>query len=215
MSARLQVELYMLYKHVFAATIRVLRLGDRSSHCYLKMAVNSVVLILGAGPRIGTHVAKKFASLGYKIAVVSRSGSGSRTTEEFLSLKADFTQCETIPAIFEQVVKEFAEPPSVVVYNAAVRTIPPASDDMFSIAATTLAHDLEVNTLSAFVAAQEAVSRWRALTSDTKKTFIYTGNIMNSKALPLAATITLGIGKSASSFWISLADALHSAAGYR
>ena len=38
------------------------------------MAANKVVLILGAGPRVGTAVAKKFASEGYKVAVASRSG---------------------------------------------------------------------------------------------------------------------------------------------
>lgn len=179
------------------------------------MAVNLVALILGAGPGIGTSVAKKFASIGYKVAVVSRSGSGGQTAEGFLSLKADFTKSDSIPAIFDQVTTKFKAAPSVVVYNAAVRTLPPVSDDMFSIPATTLAKDLEVNTLSPFIAAQQALSGWKTLPMDTKTAFIYTGNIMNIKALPLAATITLGMGKSASSFWISLADALHSVKGHR
>lgn len=181
----------------------------------LKMAVNSVALILGAGPGIGTHVAKKFASVGYKVAVVSRSGSGGKTAEGFLSLKADFTNSDCIPAIFDQVKSEFEAPPSVVVYNAAVRTLPPTPDDMFSTTAAILAKDLHVNTLTPFIAAQQAISGWKTLPEDTKKAFIYTGNIMNVKTLPLAATITLGMGKSASSFWISLADALHSSKGYR
>jgi NAD(P)-dependent dehydrogenase (short-subunit alcohol dehydrogenase family) len=180
------------------------------------MAVTLVALVLGAGPRIGTSVAKKFASIGYKVAVVSRSGSeGGNTAEGFLSLKADFTNPDSIPAIFDQVTTQFEAAPSVVVYNAAVRTVPPTPDDMFSITAATLAEDLAVNTLSPFIAAQQAISGWSTLPEDTKKAFIYTGNILNVKTLPSAGTLALGMGKSASSFWISLADALHSARGYR
>lgn len=179
------------------------------------MAANPVALILGAGPGIGASVAKKFASVGYNVAIVSRSGSGGKTAEGFLSLMADFSKSDSIPAIFDQVRTEFQAPPSVVVYNAAVRTVPPTPDDMFSVTATTLAKDLEVNTLSPFIAAQQALSGWETLPGDTKKVYIYTGNILNIKTLPMAATITLGMGKSASSFWISLADALHSDRGYR
>ena len=179
------------------------------------MAIKPVVIILGAGPRIGASVAKKFASIGYSVAVVARSGSGGDTHEGFLSLKADFTKSDSIPAVFDQVTTELGAPPSVVVYNAAARTLPPTADDIFSITATTLATDLEINTLSPFVAAQKAISGWKTLPNETKKAFIYTGNIMNIKTLPLAATITLGMGKCGSSFWISLADALYSVKGYR
>lgn len=36
-----------------------------------------VVLILGAGPRIGTSVATKFVNSGYKVAVVSHKGTST------------------------------------------------------------------------------------------------------------------------------------------
>jgi NAD(P)-dependent dehydrogenase (short-subunit alcohol dehydrogenase family) len=182
-----------------------------------KMAANPVALILGAGPRIGFLVAKKLASQGYKVAVVSRSGSGADTTptESFLSLRADFTKPESIPTLFDAVKAEFQAPPSVVVYNAGARTVPPVEDNLFSNSAENLVSDFNVNVLSAYVTAQQAVRGWETLPSEVKKTFIYTGNIMNTTIMPMAAAVNLGIGKSASSYWIGLADTLYQAKGLR
>jgi NAD(P)-dependent dehydrogenase (short-subunit alcohol dehydrogenase family) len=181
------------------------------------MATSPVALILGAGPRIGISVANKFASQGYKVAIVSRSGSGASTapTEEFLSLKADFTKPDSIPTLFKAVEREFHAPPSVVVYNAAARTVPPVEDKLFSNPAENLASDFNVNVLSAYVAAQQAVRGWETLPKEAKKTFIYTGNMMNTMIVPVAAAVNLGIGKSASSYWIGLADMLYQGQGFR
>jgi NAD(P)-dependent dehydrogenase (short-subunit alcohol dehydrogenase family) len=181
------------------------------------MSANPVVLILGAGPRIGISVAKKFSSQGYKVAIVSRSGSEASTalTEGFLSLKADFTKPDSIPALFNAVESEFHATPSVVVYNAAARTVPPVEDNMFSNSAENLVSDFNVNVLSAYVAAQQAVRGWETLPKEVKKTFIYTGNMMNTMIIPMAAAVNLGIGKSASSYWIGLADTLYQAQGSR
>lgn len=181
------------------------------------MATTPVALILGAGPRIGISVAKKFASQGYKVAIVSRTGSGASTapTEGFLSLKADFTKPGSIPALFTAVQSEFHAPPSVVVYNAGARTVPPVEDNLFSNSPENLLSDFNVNVLSAYVAAQQAVLGWETLPKDIKKTFIYTGNIMNTTIIPIAAAVNLGIGKSASSYWIGLADTLYQSKGFR
>jgi NAD(P)-dependent dehydrogenase (short-subunit alcohol dehydrogenase family) len=181
----------------------------------IKMAAKPVVLILGAGPRIGASVAEKFASNGYKVAVASRSGSGSKTAKGFLSLKADFTKPDSIPALFDAVKTEFHASPSVVVYNAAALTSPPDKDSIFSISAESVALDLNVNTISPYVAAQQAVSGWETLSKEIKKTFIYTGNIMNVAIVPMPPMLDLGMGKSASAFWIGLADETHSARGFR
>lgn len=183
------------------------------------MAVNPVALILGAGPRVGISVAKKFASNGYKVAIVSRSGSAGLAntlpTEGLLTLKADFTQPDTIPALFDAVRKVFHTPPSVVVYNAAARTVPPVENDLFSNPQENLLSDFNVNVLSAYIAAQQAVQGWATLPKELKKTFIYTGNMMNTAIVPVAAAVNLGMGKSASSYWIGLADTLYRTHGYR
>lgn len=179
------------------------------------MAASPVVLILGAGPRIGASVAKKFAGNGYKVAVASRSGSNTKTADGFLSLKADFTKPDSIPALFDAVKNEFHTSPSVVVYNAGSLTNPPDKDSVLSVSAESVASDLTVNTVSPYVAAQQAVSGWMTLPNETKKTFIYTGNITNVSILPMPMMLDIGMGKSASASWIGLADALYSGRGFR
>ena len=181
------------------------------------MALNPVVLILGAGPRIGASIAEKFASNGYKVAVASRKGNGTKTANGFLSLKADFTQPNSIPALFDAVKAEFHSSPRVVIYNAGSATNPPEKDSLFSVSAESVASDLNVNTISPYVAAQQAVKGWETLPkeSNTKKTFIYTGNIQNVSIVPVPLLFNAGMGKSASAYWIGHADGAYSARGYR
>ena len=160
-------------------------------------------------------MAVKFASEGYNVAVASRSGSGTKTDKGFLSIKVDFTKPESIPALFDAVKAEFKISPAVVVYNAAALTNPPNKDAALSISAESVALDLNVNTISPYIAAQQAVISWQTLPKETKKTFIYTGNIMNVSIVPMSAMQDLGMGKAASAFWIGLADTTYSAQGIR
>jgi NAD(P)-dependent dehydrogenase (short-subunit alcohol dehydrogenase family) len=179
------------------------------------MSAHLVALILGAGPRVGASVAETFAKNGYKIAVASRGGSGTKNEKGYLSLKADFSKPETIPELFDAVRAEFQTAPSVVVYNAASLTPPPQADALFSIPAASLGTDLKINTISPYVAAQKAVSEWDSLPKETKKTFIYTGNALNTTIIPVPMFMNLGVGKSATAHWVGLADAVYSARGIR
>lgn len=188
---------------------------NKSTHEKLKMAPTPVVLILGAGPRIGASVAEKFASKGYKVAVASRKGTDSTTPEGFYSIKADFADPESIAGLFKAVKSQFNAAPSVVIYNAPSLTPPPAQDSIFSIPAARFTHDLKVNTIAAYTAAQEAVAGWASLPKEAKKSFIYTGNILNVAVLPVPLMVDLGVGKAASAYWIGVADATLSAKGYR
>lgn len=176
------------------------------------MSANSVALILGAGPRVGASVAAKFASKGYKVAVASRSGTGSKTPEGFFSLKADFTKPDSIASLFDAVQAEFHAAPGVVVYNAAALTAPPDNNSVFSITAESVVSDLNVNTVSPYVAAQQAARGWETLSKDTKKAFIYTGNMLNVAIMPVPMLLDLGMGKSASAFWLGVADATYTGA---
>ncbi|CAI7569356.1 unnamed protein product [Penicillium discolor] len=178
------------------------------------MSAHPVILILGSGPRVGAAVAKQFASTGYSVAIASRSASAGKTTEGYLSVKADLSNPSSISAVFDAVKAEFQSPPSVVVYNAAALT-PPADDTLFSIPADSVAADLNVNTVSAYAAAQEAVKGWEGLPQDTNKLFIFTGNMQNKAVIPMPLMLNLGIGKSASAYWIGAADMLYSGHGYR
>lgn len=179
------------------------------------MSSNLTALIFGVGPRVGTGVAKEFARQGYNVAIVSRSGIDSMTSEGYLSLKADLADLGSIPKIFKEVENKWEAFPNVIVWNAAARTVPPAEDDMFSHPPENLVHDFNTNTLGPFIAAQQAVNGWRHLPGTTKKTFIYTGNKMHLQPMPVPASTTLGMGKAASSFWIHLADMIYSDKGMR
>lgn len=172
-----------------------------------------VVLILGSGPRVGASVAKMFAANGYSVALASRSASNSKTVEGYLSVSVDLSEPASVPVAFEAVKAEFKVPPSVVVYNAGAFTSPP-NEAMFELPVQSVIADLNVNSVSAYVAAQEAVKGWKSMGKETK-VFIYTGNMMNQIILPMPAMTTLGMGKSASAYWIGAADTLHSSLGYR
>jgi NAD(P)-dependent dehydrogenase (short-subunit alcohol dehydrogenase family) len=179
------------------------------------MSAKSVALILGAGPRVGSAVAKKLASSGYAVAVASRKGTDSHNNEGFFAIKIDLSQPESVKMAFEAVKAEFGAAPSLVVYNAATLTPPPAQGLIFSIPAECVASDLNVNTVSPFAAAQQAVEGWATLPKDATKVFIYTGNTQNVKIVPMPLTVTLGVGKSASSYWLGMADNTYSEKGYR
>ncbi|KFY93873.1 hypothetical protein V500_03501 [Pseudogymnoascus sp. VKM F-4518 (FW-2643)] len=174
-----------------------------------------VVLILGSGPRVGLSVATKFAHAGYKVAIASRNGTGNTNAQGFLSLKADFTKPESVPALFAAVKSQFHSAPSVVVYNAAALTNPPDQASALSVPVEAVVADLNVNTVSAYVAAQQAVAGWATLPEGVKKTFIYTGNILNEFVVPMPMMLTLGVGKSASAFWVGLADGTYADKGFR
>ena len=178
------------------------------------MSSKPIVLILGSGPRVGAAVAKQFANTGYSVAVASRKAEEGLTAEGCLSVKADLSDPSSLPAIFDAVKAEFHSAPSVVVYNAAALT-PPTADDLFSIPVESLAADLNINTVSAYAAAQEAVKGWKTLATDSKKVFIYTGNKLNTWIAPILTTVTLGVGKSASSYLLGAADGRYAKEGYR
>jgi NAD(P)-dependent dehydrogenase (short-subunit alcohol dehydrogenase family) len=179
------------------------------------MASPSVALILGSGPRVGASVAEKFASNGYKVVVASRKGTGSKTDEGYFSLKVDLTKPDSIPALFDAVKAEFNVPPSVVIYNAASLTPPPDKDSVLSVPVDSVVSDLNINTVSPYVVAQQAVAGWETLPKETKKTFIYTGNILNVSVFPVPVYLNLGMGKAASAFWIGVSDTTYTARGYR
>ena len=75
-----------------------------------------IILILGAGPRIGTSVAKAFAAKGYKVALASRKASETNNTADEIHIQSDLADPGTVADVFSQ-VKTSLGIPSVVVYN--------------------------------------------------------------------------------------------------
>ncbi|KAK9329325.1 hypothetical protein V1520DRAFT_174287 [Lipomyces starkeyi] len=168
-----------------------------------------IAFILGAGPNIGQHVAKKFAANGYKVAVSSRSGV--TTSDDYLGVKADFTDPLTVARAFKQVRDTWGDP-SVVVYNASALHLAP-TDDAFSIPVAAFQEDLNVNAASLYAAIQETVQGWKNLKASSK-TFIFTGNLLNvAGAMP--AMLTLGVGKAAAAHLIDGAVKSYGSEGYK
>jgi hypothetical protein len=174
-----------------------------------------IVLVLGSGPRVGASVAEAFKSSGYSIALASRKGTNSKTAEGYFSVQADFATASSLPDVFSAVKSEFGAGPSVVIYNAAALTPPSDQSSVLSIPAEAVTKDLNINVVSPYVAAQQALVAWETLPQDTKKTFIYTGNARNEMIIPMPPMLNLGVGKAASAYWVGTADTLYKAKGYR
>jgi hypothetical protein len=72
---------------------------------------------------------------------------------------------------------------------------------------------LIVNTASPFVAAQQAALGFAQLPESASKTFIYTGNILNTTVIP--PLLDLGVGKSATAHIIQSAAAAYKDRGFK
>ena len=70
-----------------------------------------------------------------------------------------------------------------------------------------------MNTVSPFVAAQQAAVGFAQLPAKASKTFIYTGNILNTAIIP--PLLDLGVGKSATAHIIQSAAAAYKDRGYK
>ncbi|KAE9375391.1 putative short-chain dehydrogenase [Stipitochalara longipes BDJ] len=174
-------------------------------------ATSPVILILGAGANVGQHVAKSFASKGYKVALAARRAKEAENTADQVNIPSDFTDPNSIINAFSK-VKALLGAPSVVVYNAAAVTLNDANNPL-SLPLADFTRDFTVNTTSAFVAAQQAVLAFEQLPEFASKTFIYTGNITNEISLP--RLFDSGVGKSATAHIIQSAAAAYKDKGFK
>lgn len=79
-------------------------------------STSPIILILGAGPRIGTHVARAFAAKGYKVALASRKAKEEDNTADQVNISSDLSDPNSVVDVFTK-VKALLGNPSVVVYN--------------------------------------------------------------------------------------------------
>ncbi|CAI7569266.1 unnamed protein product [Penicillium discolor] len=171
-----------------------------------------VILILGSGPNIGQHVARAFAGKGYKVALASRSLKEEDSNEDRVYISADLSDPHSVKDIFSK-VKASLGLPSVVVYNEAAATTPNDPENPLSLPLANFNRDFQINTTSAFAAAQQAALSFEQLPDHRSKTFIYTGNILNST--PIANLLDLGVGKSATAHIIRSAATAYSDRGFK
>ncbi|KAJ5353772.1 hypothetical protein N7541_006336 [Penicillium brevicompactum] len=174
-------------------------------------AQSPVILILGAGPNIGINVARVFAAKGYKVALASRSLKDQESTADQLNIPSDLSNPDSVVDAFSK-VKAALGTPSVVVYNAAALTRADGENPL-SLPLSDFTRDLNVNTTSAFVAAQQAVLAFQELSPSASRTFIYTGNMLNTTVIP--PLLDLGVGKSATAHIIQTAATSYSDRGFK
>ena len=78
---------------------------------------NRIALILGSGAGVGTHLAGRLRSEGFRVATVSRSSKDTENNgENTMALEGDLADPTTVEKVFERVRGAWGEP-SVVVYN--------------------------------------------------------------------------------------------------
>ncbi|KAF4612843.1 hypothetical protein G7Y89_g15530 [Cudoniella acicularis] len=170
-----------------------------------------VILILGSGPNVGQHVAQAFAEKGYKVALASRRLKEEDDTADQVNISSDLSDPESVVGVFSK-VKALLGLPSVVVYNAGAATANNAKNPL-SLPLSDFTRDLNINTTSAFVAAQQAVLSFEQLPDSASKTFIYTGNILNTTTI--ATLLDLGVGKSATAHIIQSAATAYKDRGFK
>lgn len=90
---------------------------------------------------------------------------------------------------------------------------PSDAKNPLSLPLTDFTRDLNINTTSAFVAAQQAVLGFEQLPDSASKTFIYTGNILNTTTM--APLMDLGVGKSATAHIIQSAATAYKDQGFK
>jgi hypothetical protein len=86
-------------------------------------------------------------------------------------------------------------------------------EDPLGLPLADFSRDFHVNTTSAFIAAQQAALGFQQLPDFTSKTFIYTGNILDSTTI--ANLLDLGVGKSAMAHIIRSAAAAYANKGFK
>ncbi|KAI1370512.1 NAD(P)-binding protein [Hypoxylon crocopeplum] len=159
----------------------------------------SIVLIIGAGPNVGQSCADVFANAGFQVAVASRT---RKLDAKYRHYVFDAYKPETVPALFEQVSSELGAP-SVVIYNAYAHEGTP-KDNPFAQDIETLQKNSNVNTISPYLAAREAVKCFEKLGSSglgpSGATFIFTGNLLNQSVI--AGLMPFGMGKTTTAYMI-------------
>ncbi|KAJ5921479.1 hypothetical protein N7466_009805 [Penicillium verhagenii] len=173
--------------------------------------LSPVLLVLGAGPNVGAAVAKAFAAKGYKVALASRKAKEEESSQDELYISCDLSDPTSISAVFTK-VKETLGVPSVVVYNAAAASRADLQDPL-SMPLAEFNQELSINTTSVFAAAQQAAKGFAELPAEASKTFIFTGNILNTKVFP--PLLSLGVGKAATAHLIEYLAGAYPFNGYK
>ncbi|EHK96923.1 putative Uncharacterized oxidoreductase T05C12.3 [Glarea lozoyensis 74030] len=172
--------------------------------------MSKTILLLGAGKMVGEGIASHFHQAGYKVALASRSGNFPWDTKNsYLHVKADFADPSSVEGVFQKVKTEYGVP-NVVVYNTAIMT-PTPQPTSESVAA--FETGIKSTIVSGYAAAKYALEGFRTLPSEVSKTFIWTGNGLNVKPVPVL--FNLGVGKAGAASIVQTLAAAYGNDGFK
>ena len=149
------------------------------------------LLLIGAGPGMGTAIPRRFGREGYRITLLSRGNkleeSASVLREEGFPVQTvltDVSHLDTHRSILESL---YAAPgaPGVLVYNAAMV----AHDDILAASVEHIETAYAVDVVGGIVAAQVAAPVMRAAGGGT---ILFTGGPFADYPLPAMASLSLG-----------------------
>jgi short-subunit dehydrogenase len=153
------------------------------------------LLLVGAGPGLGTAVARRFAGAGYRVTLMARStdslgdlaDSLADTGARIDTVAADASDPEGLRALVAALYDERGAP-GLIVYNAVMG----APDNLMSSSVEHLHAAYAVDVVGAIVVAQVAAPAMRAAGAGT---IIMTGGGFADH--PIAALATVSLGKAA------------------
>jgi short-subunit dehydrogenase len=150
------------------------------------------LLLVGAGPGLGTAVARRFAVGGYRVTLVARSpdrlrglaGALAGTGATINTIAADASDPDGLGARIRELYRGDGAP-GVIVYNAVMG----GPDRLLSSTAAHLQAAYAVDVIGAIVVAQAAAPAMRAAGSGT---ILVTGGGFADHPIPALATVSLG-----------------------
>src|SRR5580658_1733135 len=150
------------------------------------------LLLVGAGPGLGSAVARRFATGGYRVTLAARSAdrlgelarSLDDTGAEINTVEADASSPEDLRARMTELYNDEGAP-GVVIYNAVLG----APDPLLSSTVAHLQEAYAVAVIGAVVVAQAAAPAMKAAGFGT---MIVTGGGFADHPIPALATVSLG-----------------------
>jgi short-subunit dehydrogenase len=150
------------------------------------------LLLVGAGPGLGTAVARRFATEGYRITLIARNTDSLASVVESLAdtgatvdtVAADASDPD---ALGDRITSLYSDrgAPGVIVYNAVMG----APDQILTSSVAHLQTAYAVDVIGAIVVAQRAAPAMKAAGAGT---IIFTGGGFADYPIPVLATVSLG-----------------------
>ena len=164
------------------------------------------MLLVGAGPGLGSAMARRFAEGGYRVTLVARDPDGlgkladdlAGTGAEVDTISADASDPEGLGVRMSALYRGQGAP-GVVMYNAVIG----APDQLLSSSVAHLQTAYTVDVIGAIVVAQIAAPAMRAAGFGT---ILFTGGGFADHPVPALATVSLGKAALRSAATMLMAD---------